>query len=151
MFRSNSKKLEREVEAQKVSVSSLSLQLDETNKRLGDLEFQNKKLVMELQKSLDENKKLREENKCLKKRMTREVENAFDKGRSDEISYEKIAECVDKLLQDPTINIYYLPDGVERQIYINIIKIMFHSISVFTTNSGFELFGHIFKVGFEPK
>ena len=132
MFRSNSKKLEREVETQKVNVSSLQVQLDDTIKRLNELDQHNQKLADHLEKALKENKTLREENKTLreeskklKQKMVKEVQSALDKRHHDEISDAKIAECVDKLLKDPTINIYYLPDGVERQIYINIIKIIF--------------------------
>eukprot|EP00316_Scyphosphaera_apsteinii_P001368 CAMPEP_0119306156 /NCGR_PEP_ID=MMETSP1333-20130426/6976_1 /TAXON_ID=418940 /ORGANISM="Scyphosphaera apsteinii, Strain RCC1455" /LENGTH=301 /DNA_ID=CAMNT_0007309393 /DNA_START=201 /DNA_END=1106 /DNA_ORIENTATION=- len=51
------------------------------------------------------------------------------------------APLVDELLQDEQINLTLLPDGVERQLYLNIVQLLFNIASVAAGQSRVDCFG----------
>lgn len=62
------------------------------------------------------------------------------------ISAEKIEELVDKMLEDPNVNIAYLPDFVERQIYINIFTTLLGVFNNLSNDTDIKLLGHKIKI-----
>ena len=75
-------------------------------------------------------------------------ENNNEKTKSA-ISVQKIENFVDKMLENPDINIQYFPDVVERQIYINVFRLVLGMIEEFSDLTKFELIGHNIKLKIE--
>ncbi len=67
-----------------------------------------------------------------------------------EISREKIKDFVNNLLVDEDINIQYLPDVVEKQIYINMLTIIFSLINHSLNNLDIKFLEHNLKMSFYP-
>jgi len=67
------------------------------------------------------------------------------------MSNQAIDEFVEGLLDDPETNIYVLPDSVERAMYSNLLKLMFHSLEKAVSTFKVDFIGHEIKVSFEPK
>ena len=68
-----------------------------------------------------------------------------------QISNDSIDDFVEKLLDDPNTNIYILPDSIERPLYSNLLKLMFHSLEKAVNSFKVDFIGHEMKVTFEPK
>ena len=58
------------------------------------------------------------------------------------VSMTHIEQIVDNMLVNDNINIKHLPDFVERQLYLNIIKIVLNIIAETTKTSKIEFLGH---------
>ena len=70
--------------------------------------------------------------------------------RLSEASKAKINEFVDELLNDKNVNIKYLPDFVEKQIYRNVFNILINLLdNVFETTS-IEFMGHKLTFDINP-
>jgi len=67
------------------------------------------------------------------------------------ISKEKIDEYVEKLLTDENINIKYLPDFVERQIYRNVFNLMINLLENICETTNVSLLGHQITMGIKPQ
>jgi len=67
------------------------------------------------------------------------------------ISEERIEEFVDELLLDENINIAYLPDWVEKQIYLNILTILVGFINKTAKTAKVELLGHEINFKVSPQ
>jgi hypothetical protein len=68
----------------------------------------------------------------------------------NEISKEKIKDFVNNLLTDEDINIIYLPDIVERQIYINILTIILGIVNHSLDDINIKFLEHNLKMSFHP-
>ncbi len=67
-----------------------------------------------------------------------------------EISRQKISDFVNVLLNDENINIQYLPDIVERQIYTNVLMIIFSLLNHSLDNFDINFLDHKLKCSFNP-
>jgi len=54
-------------------------------------------------------------------------------------------------LKNADINISYLPDSIEKQIYINLIKIIIGNLHQITDSVRIELLNHVITLKIEPK
>jgi len=66
------------------------------------------------------------------------------------ISMPAIEEYVDKMISDPDVNINYLPDFVEKQLYRNILKIVLGLLDHILNNSHLMVFNHEIKLDLLP-
>lgn len=67
-----------------------------------------------------------------------------------QVSIPAIEEYVEKMISDPNININYLPDFVEKQLYRNIIKIVLNLLDHILNNSHITVFNHEIKFDLIP-
>lgn len=72
------------------------------------------------------------------------------KDPNDMISNQAIEKFVDDMLADPNINIYLLPDSIEKPIYMNILKIMLSVLQKTFNHTNLDLIGHEFKIRMKP-
>jgi hypothetical protein len=64
---------------------------------------------------------------------------------------DKVLELVaDRLLANPTINSSLVPDAVERQIYINCLKVVFRLLEILSNSFRVTICGHDFRLALEP-
>lgn len=104
-------------------------QIDELTKQINSLKIINTKL---------EQKLLTKQNKEL------------PKDKIQELSKEKINEFVEKLLADENVNIAYLPDFVERQIYKNIFSLLIGLMDNVVNSTNIKLLGHNITLNIIP-
>jgi hypothetical protein len=73
--------------------------------------------------------------------------------REDEnkLSRERINEFVERLLEDSNMNIAYLPDFVERQLYRNVITLVLNLADNFLETTRLQFMGHELKMDIVPK
>lgn len=69
---------------------------------------------------------------------------------NESISTTAVEAFVDELLEDPNINIYMLPDSVERPIYVNTLKMVLSMLQKTLNKTNLDIIGHQFKVVMEP-
>ena len=67
------------------------------------------------------------------------------------ISQKKINEFVDKLLSDINVNIAYLPDFVERQIYKNVLSILLGILNNTLNTTSINFMGHQLIISMKPQ
>ena len=115
-----------------------------------DLELnQTKNKMGELTKQLESLKNMNSmlEAKLLDKNKTLEVENA----NLSEISKHKIDEFVEELLKNENVNIGYLPDFVERQIYKNIFGVLIGLMETTLKTTSINFLGHQMSFNVKPE
>lgn len=66
------------------------------------------------------------------------------------ISNEKINEVVEKILNDANVNISYLPDWVERKLYMNVITIIMNLLNNTLETTSISLLGHKIEFVMKP-
>ena len=92
------------------------------------------KALNKLVKSKDE--KIEELTNALKEPSTNKIK------MNHNVSKKKIEEIVDKMLEDPNMNIKYLPDFAERQIYINVFTLFLGIVDNLSDNINVDVMGH---------
>lgn len=61
-----------------------------------------------------------------------------------------VDDFVDELLKDPNINIYLLPDSIERKVYSNTLKIILSTLQKMFNNTNLDIIGHQLKLSLQP-
>lgn len=95
-------------------------------------------------------------NKALEQRISEIVRREIAIGKkespsnSSAVSERNINLFVEKLLQDPNINIKYLPDYVERQLYRNVFTIMLGIINQTLDSTEIHMMGHKITIQMTP-
>jgi hypothetical protein len=69
---------------------------------------------------------------------------------SKQINDKVLEQVADRLLANPTINSKLVPDAVERQIYINCLKVVFRVLMVIANSFRITICGHDIRVTLEP-
>jgi primase-polymerase (primpol)-like protein len=69
-----------------------------------------------------------------------ELENELK--RAKELSQAHIANFVDDILKDENMNIKYLPDWVEKQLYVNIFTLLISLLQKVLLTSNLKVIGH---------
>jgi hypothetical protein len=67
-----------------------------------------------------------------------------------ELSRAKVDEFVEKLLQDDSVNISYLPDWVERKLYKNILNLILGLLDNTFNTTSIKLLGHLLTFNIVP-
>ena len=66
------------------------------------------------------------------------------------VSNGAIERFVDELLKDPNINIYLLPDSIEKPIYVNTLKIVLSLLQKSLNHTNLDIIGHEIKMQMQP-
>jgi len=80
--------------------------------------------------------------------------NSKNKNREislNELSKKQIEILVNKLLADENINIKYLPDWVERQLYINVINLIINLLEQLLSGASVNMMGHTLGFTLSPQ
>jgi len=77
------------------------------------------------------------------------LESAFQLKR--ELSNSAIDLFVEELLQDPEINMYLVPDSIEKNIYTNILRLVMKALEKSLKSASINLFNHEIKMHIVPK
>lgn len=67
------------------------------------------------------------------------------------VSRQRIEELVEQMLQNPDINVKYLPDAVERQLYRNVFSLALNVLGEVLKSSSVELLGHRIQLTLVPE
>ena len=81
---------------------------------------------------------------------TRDISSTPQSTVNSTISSQSIDKFVDELIDDPNINIYLIPDSVERTIYSNTLKMVFSLLQKTFNNVSVDIIGHEFKLKMQP-
>ena len=92
-------------------------------------------------KNSDEHSKLTTKSLLYKNKNGEKNETKDDKILTH-ISTKAIEEYVEKMIADKDVNINYLPDFVEKQLYRNILKIVLNLLDHILNNSHVTFFNH---------
>ena len=76
--------------------------------------------------------------------------NVNNKNKLKEISKKKVNLFVEQLLDDENVNIRYLPDFVERQIYRNVFNILINVMDSLVDTTGVKFMGHEIVFDLKP-
>lgn len=130
----------------------------DSERKLNELRDENKELNKRLEALKNINKIL--ENKFrnqpinlennLKNSITDETLNEIRKNELSELSKIKIEQFVSQLLADEDVNIKYLPDFVEEQIYKNVFTILISLMENIFKTADIQFMGHSLKFELEP-
>jgi len=69
---------------------------------------------------------------------------------SNEISVENIDKFIDELLNDKNVNIKYIPDKAEKEIYKNVFLLLIRVIDHTIKSSKIEFLGHEITLTLKP-
>ncbi|QKF94693.1 hypothetical protein QKU48_gp1235 [Fadolivirus algeromassiliense] len=120
------------------SQSQTKIQIDDLLKQIDTLKKKNNELENQVKDLQDKNEQLL---------------NSAEINRLDsmgELSKKRIDEFVEELLKNENVNIDYLPDFVERQIYRNTINITFKLLNKLFNTTSVKFMGHKLKLEIEP-
>ncbi len=99
-----------------------------------------KKFKKQIEKGEKDNKKSEKSKKNKRKKSV----------NLNHISEDKIDEFIDSVLKDQNINIDYLPDTVEKQIYKNVLLLIFNMMDKTFDHTSFKFIGHEIKLTIVP-
>ena len=114
--------------------------------------FDNKKQIASLEAKI----KILEENN---KRILKSIENFRNMEENKienknemikQLSIHQISILVEEMLNDEDINISYLPDFVEKQIYTNVFQLIMSVVEKSLTNIKLEFLKHNITLKVEP-
>ena len=72
-------------------------------------------------------------------------------GKLQELSKQKVDEFVEKLLSNASVNIGYLPDFVERQIYRNVLNLLIGLLDSTLDSASVKFMGHEVTFNIKPE
>lgn len=99
----------------------------------------------ELNNAKNKINELEKQNESLKKiNDLTKVENKTEQpvNKTSHVSAQRVDQFVDTLLADKDVNIKYLPDFVERQIYRNVIMLLMGLVETALNSSNINFIGH---------
>jgi hypothetical protein len=67
------------------------------------------------------------------------------------VSEDRIREVVNRFLENEEVNIGFVPDAVERRIYINVIKILLNLAQEMSKDASVSFLGHEITFTLAPK
>lgn len=99
----------------------------------------------------EEIKILQAKNKELEKRIAYfEKLETITENQKIQLSKEMIQKYVNDFLEDEKVNIDYLPDFVERKIYVNTFNILINLINHLFENTKLSFLNHNITLNIEP-
>jgi polyhydroxyalkanoate synthesis regulator phasin len=82
---------------------------------------------------------------------TTETTETTDKVKLSELSKERVDAFVEELLNDENVNIKYLPDFVERQIYRNVFSLLINVLENMLNTTNVQFMGHTITFDLKPQ
>lgn len=137
-------------ESQKQDMNELKVKIEEkVNEKYSELlakrETELQDATGKIQELYRQIESLKIMNDNLKKELS-DVQNnnndTVNKVQLQELSQQKIDEFVEKLLNNKNVNIGYLPDFVERQIYKNVFSLLLGILDNTLTSTKINFMGH---------
>ena len=132
----------------KESILEKQHQIDEMEKQIESLKNINNNLQKTIQsfdiKSFD----IKSFN--IEEHSINNTNNVNNKNKLKEISKKKVNLFVEQLLDDENVNIRYLPDFVERQIYRNVFNILINVMDSLVDTTGVKFMGHEIVFDLKP-
>lgn len=106
----------------------------------------------ELKKQLESLKSIADNSTKLTSKPKKEViqENNNIDSKIKELSKERINEFVEKILADTDMNIAYIPDFVERQIYRNVFCLLLDLLEKTIDTTSLNFIGHTLTLKLQP-
>ncbi|VBB18998.1 hypothetical protein YASMINEVIRUS_1530 [Yasminevirus sp. GU-2018] len=113
---------------------------------------ENEAKYVEMQRQIESLKAINREleNKLAGKTSQKIDHDSSNLSKRVEISQEKIDSYVESLLSDKNVNIKYLPDFVERQLYRNMINVLMGLVQNMADSTEIKFMGHKFLVNMSP-
>lgn len=71
--------------------------------------------------------------------------------KESQISPERIGEFVDMILAKKNVNIKYLPDSMEKQVYVNVFTILLGVLEEVVDSTSINFMGHKIKLSIEKE
>lgn len=116
--------------------------IDELECHIDLLKKQNEKLKSEINNANNQHNEVM---------LNKTIVNATDKIKLSESSKERINVFVEELLNDENVNIKYLPDFVERQIYRNVFNLLINLLEHILNTINIQFMGHEVKLDLKPQ
>lgn len=66
------------------------------------------------------------------------------------IDEERIRSIVDKFLENQKINVGFIPDVVERNLYVNLLRILLHLLNEVSKETSLTFLGHEIQISVKP-
>ena len=107
-------------------------------------------LMNEKDKQIEELTKQINALKTINANLEKEKVTIVDHKQSKQLSKLRVNEFVDQLLQDHAVNIEYLPDFVEKQIYRNVLNLLIGLLNHTLDSTNIEFLGHDLKFTIQP-
>jgi uncharacterized protein YpuA (DUF1002 family) len=104
------------------------------------------KKLKKFKKQIEKGERSEKSEKNLKKIINKKKKSV----NLNHISEDKIDEFIDSVLKDQNINIDYLPDTVEKQIYKNVLLLIFNMMDKTFDHTSFKFIGHEIKLTIVP-
>jgi hypothetical protein len=147
------------IDAQKIEMEGFKIKMKEDFERQQHIETEAK--YIEMQKQIDS---LRQINKDLEQKLAQcdarcdaQCEKPRDTGQrglddtnGSKISKKQMDQFIENLLNDQNINITYLPDFVERQLYRNMFALLLGLIEKMAETTEIKILGHHITTHFSP-
>lgn len=124
--------------------SSENENIQQLRKQQAELMTTNQNILEKIQHLQSENQSLSQAKKLRSVTQTLIHNRLGEKGG---ISKEIVEKYVDEMLKNPDINITYIPDIAERQIYINVFMLILKLIDDLSDDCYVEFVGH--KIGLQ--
>jgi len=142
---------------QKIKMLALEKKVEEqVNNKYNKLLLDQEREIAEAKKQIEElakqNKSLKTINTTLEDKLFVAHEQSLNlpQGKLQELSKQKIDEFVEQLLADKNVNIGYLPDFVERQLYKNIFGLLIGLLDNTVSTTSIKLLGHNLTFNITP-
>lgn len=109
------------------------------------------KKIQKIKKKELERKKIKNKEKEEKEeKKSKNSKKNIEKNKLNHISETKIEEFIESVLKNENINIDYLPDVVEKQIYKNVLLLLFNLIDKSVDKLSIQFIGHEIKLVIQP-
>lgn len=119
---------------------------DDYSNTIGKYEKENSELKKQIESLKSINNSLHKNNENNETK-TNEINKTIN---MKDLSKKQISLFVDKILSNKNMNISYIPDFVEKQIYKNIFDLLLQLMDHIFDNVHFNFIGHTISVNMEP-
>lgn len=120
--------------------------MSDLKREIKSLKTINASLERQLQEQTEDFKKELQHMKATPKKSLKLDQTLFSK-----LSKQRIQEAVDHMIQNSDINVGYLPDVVERQLYKNVFHILLGLLAEVVEGSNIQLLGHEITLDMKAK
>lgn len=142
--------LEQEDQLNHFRLTIMNQKDKEYEERMSDLKREIKALKT-INESLE--RQIQEQTEDYRKELQQHAKNTvkLDQSLFSKLSKQRIQEAVDRMIQNNEINVGYLPDVVERQLYKNVFHILLGLLSEVVEGSNIQLLGHEITLDMKAK
>jgi len=140
------KQIENKYEAMfkesKKIIDELKYEINKWEEKANQSQIENIELTKQIDSLIATNKSLEEQINQVTQKIDNKSRNIFTNDEFKENTTKKIDTFINKLLKDENINIKYMPDFVERQVYKNIITLLMSTMHHILDSIDINIMGH---------